>query len=808
MIATKSQRSFVFLPILVWWSVFVGLSFSGANPLELLNIIGFPFLILVPGFLTLLIARLKIGDFWGYLATVVGVSLLELMLLGLLLNTALPLLHVAHPLTKGPLLAGISILVGALLLVAWRRMETLPAIHLRYLGFERLRDAVVAYIPLLFVGLSIFGAIRLNNGASNILTMAMLGGVTLYLSIVSYASKNLGKNVLTTALFFIALALLFMTSLRGWYVTGHDIQSEYRVFELAKNSGIWNIAAYRDAYNACMSITILPTIFANLLRVPDPYVYKILFQVIFALSAPLVFLIGREWVTKQIALLGAIFFIGFPTFFTDMPFLNRQEVAFLFYGLMLYLVYRKPISMTTRRLLFVCMGVGVVLAHYSTTYTILLIFGLVVVARPFYLLLAKKMHSASQLRDSGIEYFQHKTNTVTIEWRMVTVLVVTAVLWTQIITQTGGSVVSVLRQTFVAVRNGFEGNNRSIDAKTLFSFSAPDQNEELQDYINNTINPIRKKNPELFYDSGSYEKYHFTALGNEKMPLTNFGEFLGKIGINGPAVAALLGQIIAKLMEVLVPAGVLFVLIRRQVVGFISNELFLISLVSLLFISLTIVLPVLSTQYGIYRAMQQSMFLIGPILAIGGVHIFILAQSFWRRCRRGFFGLLGVSLPIRTVSISAVTSRTVLVLAGYFFAFSTSLATYLIGGGSAVLHLSNSGNYYNNYLIQTTEVYGVDWLTRQATQDAEDINGVRIGIQTDRYSNNKFASLTNLNAYNDIFPGVIRRDGYVFIGPGTTQKGRAIALYNADQVAYAYPVDFLRDKKNLVYSNSGVEVYR
>ena len=35
---------------------------------------------------------------------------------------------------------------------------------------------------------------------------------------------------------------------------------------------------------------------------------------------------------QAVALLSAVFFVAFPTFFTDMTFLGRQEVAFLLLG--------------------------------------------------------------------------------------------------------------------------------------------------------------------------------------------------------------------------------------------------------------------------------------------------------------------------------------------------------------------------------------------------------------------------------------------------------------------------------------------
>ena len=86
-----------------------------------------------------------------------------------------------------------------------------------------------------------------------------------------------------------SLALLLMTSLRGWYVTGHDVQTEYLVFELTKQLSRWKVSTFPDAYNACLSITILPTMILRWTRVGDPYVFKVLFQVLSLPDVPLAF---------------------------------------------------------------------------------------------------------------------------------------------------------------------------------------------------------------------------------------------------------------------------------------------------------------------------------------------------------------------------------------------------------------------------------------------------------------------------------------------------------------------------------------
>ena len=79
------------------------------------------------------------------------------------------------------------------------------------------------------------------------------------------------------------LSILFSTSLRGWFITGHDIQHEFAVFQVASRAGYWSIAGHNgDPYNACLSITILPTIIAKITTISAAYVYKVVFQAIFA----------------------------------------------------------------------------------------------------------------------------------------------------------------------------------------------------------------------------------------------------------------------------------------------------------------------------------------------------------------------------------------------------------------------------------------------------------------------------------------------------------------------------------------------
>ena len=221
--------------------------------------------------------------------------------------------------------------------------------------------------------------------------MALIGlsAVAVTFALVLWRRRNLRDTVIAASTYVLGLSLLLATSLRGWYVTGHDIQTEYRVFQLTKDRGVWNIGTYHNAYNACLSITILPTEIWQVVRVDDPYVYKFFFQMLFAAVPVLVYLLARRYWSKRVAILGVVYFVGFPTFFTDMPFLNRQEIAFIFVGLAFLAMTRRQWSVWRRRLVMVVCALGTGLSHYSTMYVFIGTLAIGLIAEYGYLLFGR-----------------------------------------------------------------------------------------------------------------------------------------------------------------------------------------------------------------------------------------------------------------------------------------------------------------------------------------------------------------------------------------------------------------------------------
>ena len=251
--------------------------------------------------------------------------------------------------------------------MAWRfeRRRAFPSLALATREWSVLGLAAVAVVG------AVGGAIRLDNGGSGVVTLAALVVAAVVLLALLVWRRSLGEGVICAALFLLSVALLLMTSLRGWYLIGHDIQNEFRVFELTSGNGAWDISRFQDPYNACLSITILPTLIGRIAYLHDPYVLKVVFQILFAVCPVLVYRIARRFTGVGVSVLAAVYFVSFPTFFTDMVFLTRQEIAFILLGAAYLVMTDEARGLRERRIWLTVMAIGVVLSHYSTAYVLI-----------------------------------------------------------------------------------------------------------------------------------------------------------------------------------------------------------------------------------------------------------------------------------------------------------------------------------------------------------------------------------------------------------------------------------------------------
>jgi uncharacterized membrane protein len=701
-------------------------------------------------------------------------TLLLLMFGGLLINTILPLLGITDALGRIPVLILGDVLVAALLI--WRRGR----LAWRPRGMRSFRltlqEKTVTRLSVASVVLAVIGASRLNNGAGDSVSVVMLGLALLTLVLLFLWRDRLDPAVISFVIYALALALLFMTSMRGWYTTGHDIQREYRVFELTKIHGNWSIGRFRDAYNACLSITILPTMLWEVTKIQDPYIYKALYQVMFALCPVLIYRLSLRFTTPTISLIGVTYLLCFPTFSNDMAFLNRQEIAFLFITAILLVLTNDAMTLRQRRLWVAAFSLGLIVSHYSSAVvliaTVLAVAGIRLVAR-----MAGRWRADRGPRQPAALPGRPRPLFGVLN---ITVLVVGAVLWIGVITFTGSTITKTLSGATASLGQTFSFSAKSSSvAYNLFSFSQPGSAQLLNEYRQQTV-------AEAGHRAGYYPLALVDALAPTRAvtitaPPTALGRDLGHLGINVTDVSTLIHGGAAKLLQLFILIGLIAPLFRKDVRFRLRREPYLFAVAALLVLLAEVVAPVISEDYGILRLFMQALLILSPVLAYGSVVACSALSRTW-------------------------APRLAIALVLFLFLSLSGLMPQLLGGYQQQLSLNNAGVYYDTYYPQAQEVVGLSWL-RGRIPPALDTS-VQWEVVADEFDVQPLRVYSGVNVMNDIYPTLLRPGSYVFLGSPTVRRGIATVFFKGNLVTYRYPTGFLRQEKDLIFDNGGAEVYR
>lgn len=591
---------------------------------------------------TLVLWRRATGPAYAF-----GLALLGLLVGGLLLDTVLGRVGVDHPLAPAPLAA--TWLAVDVTLLLWRRSVPLVPRH-RARGIAR---AVLAarfeLAPTLGAAgllLSVAGAVRLNNGAGGAVAVAAV-----VVSAGALLALLLTRRVRAAAydgavLWLVSAGLLLATSLRGWNITGHDIQAEYLAFGLTNHAQNWDMSALPSAYNACLSVTILPTVLAQTTGLSGLVVFKLLLQLVFALVPVLTYLFARRFVDRRLALVAAVFTVAFPTFFTDMPYLVRQEVAFFFLALALLVATRPGRATWRTRGLALAFGVGVVLSHYSTTYVLLMAL-VAALAGIGVVTLVRRRRGQERPETSSL---------VLLHPAMVAVLLAATLAWAGPVTHTGGHAREVLDDTVRAITGHGADGPSSSDTSYAMPFgdhTSPEQRMHMfvqatLDYRDDEIPPQERVIP----DPGPAElapEVHTQPSTPVKM------------------VAALV-------MEGFLLLGLVWLFRRRPGSGREGGpprEVAFLVWGSMAALGLITVVPNLSVDYGVLRAFQQTLLVVAPVMAVGA------AMALRRK-------VLVAAGPVALLVVLAATQQR--------------------------MALANAGTYYDRFFASDSEMGGLTWL--------------------------------------------------------------------------------------------------
>lgn len=646
-------------PLLLVTLVAVGAELIPVTPGPVLAVAGLWLLFGAPIILFYSVADAVVSTPTGRLVLAVGGAVLTDILLALAVNTVLPL----HRLS---LAVASALFIGVFAVIAPPRT-----------GMPRIARApgLTAVLSLggIAVVLAVAGPVRLNNGrGATVAVLALL--VTCALIVVLTAGRRRHAPAVTaTGIFLVAVALLLLTSLRGWDIAGHDLRREYAVFLRTDLAGRWSIADFRDPYNACLSITLLPASITRLTGIPAVAVFKVIFPVLFAVAPVALYRAVRNGAPQLVAILSAVYFVAFPTFFTDMPFLARQEIAFLLLGCAVLVLTDAARPLPARRLVATALLTGVVLAHYSTTYVLLAV-----------LLIGYALGHARRLLPG-----RRLTGPMVVTWWMIAAVAAAALLWTGPVTGTGGQVGRTTQATVLGLLGAQTGSGSSDTAYSLFGGDRVGAQERLDDYAAEALrDTAAERATGAYLPIETVDRYPVVAVEPAELPLTPLGTVLSNVGLDVSAVNAFLRGAAARLLQVLLLVGLILAVAARRRVFAATPDQFFLAVGGIVVVGVLTVLPVLSADYGVLRAFQQGLFFFAPFIAAASIWLFRWAG---RRAT-----LLAGALAVAFVlDLTGVVPRA-------------------LGGYPPQLHLANAGPYYDIYYPQPEQRAGLAWAQRQA----------------------------------------------------------------------------------------------
>lgn len=642
----------LFAYILLW----LGLRLSITPHLSLITFIfGAPIIFYFNGVLSyVLITKEKIKSLNSNIVSI-SLSLVEIMVVGIMVNIIGRFIFNMPQ----PLQSNLTIIIFVILYCL--KLQTIYIYKLNI--FSRLHplkrqsylNIFIFTTLLISIALCLAGAVQLNNGGSNILIMCGLGVNALVIFITGVKIRHISETTIIAIIITSTINVLLITSLRSWGISGQDLKNEFKVYTLTNQIGYWSIDNLRDAYNACLSITIFPVVVSKLLNIDALYIFKIVYQLLFSVAVVATYSLTKQYIGKFYAFIAAIFLISMPTFSVDTPLQARQLMAFVFLST-IFLIWLSPRERIKQwKLLFLIFVFALVISHYSTTYVFLATLGLYTITRPIVGRFFK--HSENYDKEFDLSPF------------LVAAIFLVAFAWLSQTTNVSNSLYSSIGRSFSAITRT-QNLNKTDD-------TLPENT--IQSYVNTT-----KQNDNITLE----KSYAEIRIVNSNLQPSSLVENLGqKTGISIPNLTRNIYYKFGIIVLIfLITTGLITMLAikKRSDKNIIPLQVIVLSLVLIGLVFLQYVLPGINGSYGITRTFIQAFFIFAIPLSFGMRTIF-----------RSEMGIISRTLA---ASITLV-----------FFLTYTGFIPQLTGGIRPQLSLNNSGNYYSTFYENKSDKLAFIW---------------------------------------------------------------------------------------------------
>ena len=328
------------------------------------QILGFLFLTILLGLLILQVLKLNKIDFLEKFILTWGLSISFLMFFGLLINNLSLSLGYETPLATIPLLISFNLAFIVLAAVGYKvnkeSLFSLPNFNLNA------SEKAFLIVPIFFPAISIFGMHVMNTTDNNILLMLLLFLIPTYVAFVCFLNHKFSKRLYPIVIFLISISLLLLLSLRSNHLIGMDVHQEYYFFQTTFDNLHWSAFGH-STLDACLAISLLPTIYQSVLNVHAEYLYKILYSLIYSISPLVIYVISRKYIEEGYAFLASCFYI-FQHNFLWTAYNARANIAMFFFAFAMMALFSDKIDPLKKRFLFILFMASCMVSHYSTTY--------------------------------------------------------------------------------------------------------------------------------------------------------------------------------------------------------------------------------------------------------------------------------------------------------------------------------------------------------------------------------------------------------------------------------------------------------
>ena len=171
------------------------------------------------------------------------------------------------------------------------------------------------------------------------------------------------------AIFMTVVALVWQVSSRGDWLFGTDIQHEYSVANTAAVTGRFALTTHSDAYQAMLSLTVLPAQLHALSSASVEILLQYLPAAVLGLVAVGALCIFRSLASEGLAVGFTLLFVGVNTaLVTELPAVTRQCYGLLMFESMILIIVLAPQPIRRSHVLAATLGVAMAWSHYSTAY--------------------------------------------------------------------------------------------------------------------------------------------------------------------------------------------------------------------------------------------------------------------------------------------------------------------------------------------------------------------------------------------------------------------------------------------------------